>query len=72
MSTTGAAPGSVCRTEARASPVAKGGSLVLVVFALPAVLMIGVLLLERLERRVFMPPRPKTSSVSTSDTDATG
>ncbi len=43
----------------------------LVVLVTPAVLMIGALLLERLERKVFMPRRPKAPRLSTSDIGAT-
>ncbi len=41
----------------------------LIVLITPAVLMIGALLLEWLERKVFTPHQPRAS---TSDTDADG
>lgn len=42
----------------------------LVVLVIPAVLMIGALLMERLERMVFRPSRPKAPDLSTSDVEA--
>jgi hypothetical protein len=45
---------------------------VLVVLITPAVLMIGALLLEWLERKVFTPLQPRAPLVSTSDIDADG
>lgn len=44
----------------------------LIVLVLPAIMMIGALLLERLEHTVFRPSNPPAPRMSTSDTDANG
>jgi hypothetical protein len=42
----------------------------LVVLVIPAVVMIGALLMERLERKVFTAPHSKAPGMSTNDIEA--